>query len=234
MSKRLRRVFAPASIIACISLMFLCYTQSYGEAAETPAIMNSEFKYWTTDAVWNFKKPYLWEVSLLAGPNNRGFIRHDEAGGRLSLGMHVSQHGQDEQYLWATVHVRQNLGGRATRQLLDGALEAWVYPTFPHERYPDSGNPKNVFGIEINDGTNILWIVFSQQPNEVYRLKGHSIVIIDTPLNTWSYRIVQIGRYYADAGWRLPTNVALILLVGATRDAPGEYAGFIQSVKVGK
>lgn len=232
MTKRLRRVFAPASILSCVCLVFVFFTQLYGMTSETPAIMNPRFKYWTNDLVWRFKKPYLWEVSLLAGPNDKGFTRQDDVDGRNCLGMHISQDGEIDQYLWATVHVRQNLGGRATGQLFDGALEIWVYPTFLHERYPDSGHPKNVFGLEINDGTNILWIIFSKQSSEVYQIKGHRIVIIDTPLNTWSYRRMQMGKYYLDAGWKLPSEVALILLIGATRDAQGEYAGFVQELKV--
>jgi hypothetical protein len=234
MSKRLRRFFAPVSIVACICLVFASFTWYYGKVPEIPAIANPEFKYWTADPVLEFKKPYLWEVSLLVGPNNSGFIRHDEVKGRLCLGMHIFQHGGNEGNPWATVHVRQNLGGRATRQLFDGNLEMWVYPTFRHERDSNSGNPENVFGIEINDGTNLLWIVFSQQPDEIYKLRGHWVVVINTPLNVWSYRTVSIGKYYADAGWKPPTEVALILLAGATRGAPGEYAGFVQSVMVRK
>jgi len=101
-----------------------------------------------------------------------------------------------------------------------------------HQRYQDSGHPKNVFGIEINDGTNLLWIIFSEQPDEIYQIKGHLIVIINTPMNTWSHREVQVRNYYTYAGWKPPTEVALILLVGATRDMPGEYAGFFEEIKV--
>jgi len=144
----------------------------------------------------------------------------------------VYQDGASDAYAWATVHVRQNLRGRATRQILEGVLEMWVYPTFLHGRYPDSGHPKNVFGVEINDGTNILWIIFTDQPNEVYQIGLHRIVIVSTPLNQWSHREVRIGKYYSEAGWLLPSEVALILLVGATKGFPGEYAGFFQEIRV--
>lgn len=232
MTSRLRKLFAPVSMLVCLFLVLFFFTQMYGATSDMPAIVNPRFKYWTVDQVWKFRKPYMWEVSLLIGPNDDAFTILDEVGGKTCLGMHVSQDGEIDQYLWATVHVRQNLGGRATKQLYDGTLGVWVYPTFLHERYPDSGHPKNVFGIEINDGTNILWVIFSQQSNVTYSLKRHQVVVISTPLNAWSYREIQIGRYYAEAGWRRPSEVALILLVGATRDFRGQYAGFVQDLAV--
>jgi len=234
---QVRRFFGPASGIVCVCLIYAFFTQLYGTTLEPPAIVNPRFKYWTVDPAWKFRKPLGWEVSLLIGPGDEAFPLQDDVDGRFCLGMHVYQDGGDDSHLWATLHVRQNLNRRATQKLLEGTLGVWVYPTFLHERYPWSGHPKNVFGIEINDGTNVLWIVFSQQRNEIYQISGHQIVIIDTPLNRWSYREVQIGKYYASVGWKLPSEVALIFLVGATRGAGGLtirgwYAGFVQEVKV--
>jgi hypothetical protein len=234
---QVRRFFGPASGIVCVCLIYAFFTQLYGTTLEPPAIVNPRFKYWTVDPTWKFRKPLGWEVSLLIGPGDEAFPLQDDVDGRFCLGMHVYQDGGDDSHLWATLHVRQNLNRRATQKLLEGTLGVWVYPTFLHERYPWSGHPKNVFGIEINDGTNVLWIVFSQQRNEIYQISGHQIVIIDTPLNRWSYREVQIGKYYASVGWKLPSEVALIFLVGATKGAGGLtirgwYAGFVQEVKV--
>jgi len=228
----MRRFFAPASILICVCTISILFVRLYGVIPETPAVANPRFKYWTRDPIWNFTKPLMWEVSLLLGPEDRGFIRRDIINDKTCLGMHVYQDGANDTYPWATVHVRQNLRGRATKQLFEGTLEMWVYPTFVHQRYQDSGHPKNVFGIEINDGTNLLWIIFSEQPDGVYQIKRHLIVIINTPLNTWSHREVQVRNYYTHAGWKLPVEVALILLVGATRDAPGECAGFFEEIKV--
>jgi len=231
MKGTVRRFFAPVSVLICISMIAVLFTRLYGVTIESPAIANPRFKYWTTDPVLKLTKPLMWEVSLLIGPNDRGFIRRDTVEEQVCLGLHVYQDGASDAYAWATVHVRQNLRGRATRQILEGVLEMWVYPTFLHGRYPDSGHPKNVFGVEINDGTNILWIIFTDQPNEVYQIGLHRIVIVSTPLNQWSHREVRIGKYYSEAGWLLPSEVALILLVGATKGFPGEYAGFFQEIR---
>jgi len=232
MKEKVRRFFAPVSMLICIVMIAVLFTRLYGVTSESPAIANPRFKYWTSDPVLKFMKPLMWEVSLLIGPNDRGFIRRDTVDGQVCLGLHVYQDGASDAYAWATVHVRQNLRGTATRQLLEGTLEMWVYPTFMHGRYRDSGHPKNVFGVEINDGTNILWVIFSDQPNEVYQIGRHRIVIVSTPLNQWSHREVLIGKYYSEAGWLLPSEVALILLVGATKDFPGEYAGFFREIHV--
>jgi hypothetical protein len=233
----MKTLFGPASGLVSVFLIYAFFTQLYGTTLEPPAIINPRFKYWTLEPTWKFRKPLAWEISLLIGPRDEAFPAQDDVDGRSCLGMHVFQDGEDDSYLWATIHVRQNLNHVATRRLLEGTLGVWVYPTFMHERYSWSGNPRNVFGIEINDGTNVLWIVFSQQEEEVYQISGHQIVIINTPLNRWSYREVQIGKYYSNIGWKLPSQVALIFLVGATRGGGGLtvrgwYAGFIQEVKV--
>jgi len=232
MIRTVRRTFAPVSILICVGMISVLFTRLHGVTSESPAIVNPRFKYWTTDPVWKFMKPLMWEVSPLIGPNDHAFIRRDIVDGQLCLGTHVFQDGANDAYHWATIHVRQNLRGRATKQLFEGSLEMWVYPTFLHERYSESGHPENAFGVEVNDGMNILWIVFSDQPDEAYQIKRHRIVIINTPLNRWSHREVRIGKHYSDAGWQLPSEVALILLVGATKDFPGQYAGFFQEIRV--
>ena len=232
MTKSVRRIFAPASILICVCVISLLFVRLYGAMPEAPAIANPRFKYWTRDPLWNFTKPLMWEVSLLLGPKDHGFIRHDVVDGKTCLGMHVYQDGANDAHNWATVHVRQNLRGRAVKQLFEGTLEIWVYPTFMHRRHQNSGDPENVFGLEINNGTNLLWIIFSEQPTQVYQITRHLVVVINTPLNTWSRREVSIGNYCSEAGWTLPSEVALIFLVGATKGAPGEYAGFFQEIKV--
>ncbi len=232
MIKAVRRFFAPCSIVVCLSVISLLFTQLYGTTSEAPAIVNPRFKYWTPDPIWKFEKPFMWELSLLLGPYDRGLVRQDTVDGRICLGMHVFQDGANDEYHWATVHVRQNLRERATRKLFEGSLDMWVYPTFRHGRYPESGHPMNVFGVEINDGTNLLWLVFSDQPDQVYQIEHHRIVTISTPLNQWSHREVQIGKYYSDAGWKPPSEVALILLVGATKVYQGDFAGFFLEIRV--
>ena len=233
MTTTIRKIFAPASILICLCVISLLFVELYGAMPEAPAIANPAFKYWTRDPVWDFAKPLMWEVSLLLGPKDRGFIRRDVVDGRTCLGVHVYQDGANDAHNWATVHVRQNLRGKAVKQLFEGTLEIWVYPTFMHQRYQNSaGDPENVFGLEINNGTNLLWIIFSEQPTQVYQITRHLVVVINTPLNTWSRREVSIGNYCSEAGWTLPSEAALIFLVGATKGAPGEYAGFFQGIKV--
>jgi hypothetical protein len=232
MKTTMRKLFAPVSILICAAMIGSLFLRLQGVTQESPVIANPRFKYWTADPALKLMKPLMWEVYLLVGPNDRGFIRRDIVDGQTCLGLHAYQDGADDTYAWATVHVRQNLGGVATKRLLNGTLEVWVYPTFMHGRYTGSGHPKNVFGVEVNDGTNLLWIIFSDQPDDVYEIGRHRIVVINTPLNRWSHREVQIGKHYSEAGWPPPSHIALILLVGATKDYPGEYAGFFREIYV--
>ena len=216
----------------CIIIILLSFYQLYGQEYEGPVIVNSKFKYFTRDPLTNDTKPYLWESAYFKGPNDDVFIRQDIVEGYECLGMHVSQDGANDTYDWATIHVKQRIRGRSLDRILVGRVGVWAYPTFTYEFDERTKEPENVFGIEINDGENILWFVFSDSENQSYKLRNHEIVIIYTPLNEWSYRELDIAQQYKDAGWRLPKDISFILITGDTRIHPGNFSSYFREIIV--
>ncbi|MEM4246457.1 MAG: hypothetical protein QW390_04085, partial [Candidatus Bathyarchaeia archaeon] len=152
--------------------------------------------------------PYLWEVVYYKGEFDKAFIRRDFVDGVGCIGLHVYQDGINDTNVWATIHIKQAVGGRQLQRLFDSRIGVWVYPTFQYIYDKETKNPENVFGLEVNDGTHIVWFIFSDDPIAPYTLKNHHIIVIQTPLNKWSYREVSIREVYDDQGWPMPESVS--------------------------
>jgi hypothetical protein len=146
--------------------------------------------------------------------------------------MHIYQDGANDTYDWATIHIKQPIRGNALERMLEKKVGVWVYPTFPYIYDEIEKDPRNVFGIEINDGEHIIWFVFSNHPDQTYTLRNHRIVIIDTPLNEWSYREINIAEQYIEAGWELPEDISFIFITGATKVLEGNFSGYVKEIIV--
>lgn len=202
----------------------------YGEIFEVPPIVNPKFKHLTKDPVTQTLKPYMWEVDLILGPNDEAFLRSDVVGGQRCLGMHVLQDGAEDGFEWATIHVRQDLRGRAAQTVFGQSFTVAVFPTFSYVQ--DAGYPRNVFGLEIFDGTHLLWVIFSDRNTGIYQISQHRIIVVQTTLNEWSLREISLAHIYESAGWKTPSAFSFTFLVGATRGQPGRFAGFVKEIDV--
>ena len=234
MAKRSKiRVFtAPLTILMCALIIFISFNQLYGIKYEGPIVFNSKFQYHTKDPLTNGTKPYLWESSVFKGPNDEVFARQNTIENQYCLGMHIYQDGTNDTYDWATIHIKQPIRGNALERMLGKSVGIWVYPTFPYIYDEIEKDPRNVFGIEINDGEHIIWFVFSNHSDQTYTLRNHRIVIIDTPLNAWSYREINIAEQYIEAGWELPEDISFILITGATKVLEGNFSGYVKEIIV--
>ena len=228
----LRKLTAPISIILCVIIITISFFQLYGEEYQEPVVFNSKFKYFTKDPITNGSKPLLWETSYFKGPNDSVLIREDIVEGHKCLGLHVYQDGANDTYDWTTLHVKQRIRGNAMNQILNKKIGVWTYPTFTYRYNEISKEPENVFGIEINDGSKIFWFVFSNSEHKIFNLRNHRIVVISTPLNEWSYVEIDLAQHYKEAGWKLPDDVSLILICGATKIWPGIYSGFFREIVI--
>lgn len=228
----IRRFTAPLSLLMCILIIAISFYHFYGQEYEKPVILNSKFKYFTKDPITNDTKPYLWETAYFKGPNDSVFIRQDIIDGYNCLGMHVHQDGLNDTYDWATIHVKQRIRGISLEKTVQGKVGVWAYPTFTYRFHERSKEPENVFGIEINDGKNIIWYVFSDNEDQTYMLRNHRIVVIHTPLNKWSYRELDIAQQYKEAGWKLPNDISFILITGDTQGHPGNYSGYFREIVI--
>lgn len=227
-----RRFAAPASIALCAILLLASYHFYYGQAYKPPILLNTKFKLFTLDPETNSSRPLLWIVVYNKGPGDLAFIREDVVGGEKCLGLHVYQDGANDTYDWVSVHVKQKLVGKSVERLFKARIGLWVYPTFSYVYYGETGDPRNAFGVEINDGTHLLWFIFSDKNAGVYQLRNHRIVVIEAPLNQWSYVEIDVGEEYRKAGWEVPRDAFFILLVGATKHDPGWRAGFFKEILI--
>jgi len=215
--------------ILAISGAFILY---YGQIYQPSPLLNTNFKFWTYDPAKNVTRPYLWEVDLIQGPLDNATVYEFNVEGRPSVALRVFRTNENNTSVWTTVHLRQDLRGQGLEAIFRSKISLWVYPTFPYWYNPESKNPENVFGVEINDGTNLLWYVFSDQPSQVFQLPRHRIVLVQTPLNQWSLREVDIAQQYREAGWPKPQSISFILIAGTTWLRPGSWVGYASGMKV--
>ncbi len=52
-------------------------------------------------------------------------------------------------------------------------------------------------------------------------------------LNRWSEIRIDVSKQYMEAGWKEPSDLSFILICGATKMVPGNFAGFYQEMRVG-
>ncbi|MEM3596137.1 MAG: hypothetical protein QXL25_06065 [Candidatus Bathyarchaeia archaeon] len=221
-------------LILALLVATASFYQSLGEDIAYPMILNPKFKYLTRDQVTGGYKPFLWEVTYTKGPKDYAYTRHDTVEGLECLGLHVYQDGANDSYNWASIHVKQVLRGESISRLFESIIDVWVYSNFSFARDPMSNEPWNVFGLEINDGRNMVWVIFSEGPDEVYQLRNHRIIIMSTPLKHWSKRQIDLDKIYSDAGWERPEDLSLILICGATKMVSGKYSGYIKEIHIEK
>ncbi len=195
-------------------------------------MLNTNLKFWTLDQAKNLTRPYLWQVDIIKGRSDNVTIYPFTMENRPSIALRVDRNNQNNTSIWTTVHVRQDLHGRALDAIIRSKISLWVFPTFPYWYNAESKNPEITFGIEINDGTNLLWYVFANGPSQVFQLPHHRIVLIQTPLNTWSPREIDIAQQYQEAHWKTPESISFILILGATWVHPGDWVGYFASLSV--
>ena len=186
MRRDLATALSLVSVVACAVIMSSAYFRYHGQYQTPPPVLNGDFRYWTRDASSNQWKPYLWEVDTFKGPNDTLSVFQKKIEGRDCLALRVFQDGSNDTYDWASLHVRQEMRGQALKTLFISNIGLWVYPTFSYDSEVERYNPLNAFGVEVNDGTNLLWFVFSDANVGVYELVRHRIVVIPTPLGELS------------------------------------------------
>jgi hypothetical protein len=218
-----------ALCIVAISSAFVVY---YGQVFQPSPLLNTNMKFWTVDPTKNITIPYLWTVDLIEGPADNVTIYQSTINNQPAIALRVQRSNSNNSLIWTTVHVRQDLRGQGLDAIFRSKITLEVYPTFPYWYNPSSKNPENTFGVEINDGTNLIWYVFANEPNQVFQLPHHRIVLTQTPLNTWSTREIDIASQYEAAGWKKPEGISFTLILGTTWLHPGNWVGYISGISV--
>jgi len=149
-----------------------------------------------------------------------------------AIALRVIRTNPNNSQIWTTVHVRQDLRGQALEEIFRSKITIDVYPTFPYWYNPNSNNPENTFGIEINDGTNLLWYVFADEPSQIFQLPHTRIILTQTLLNTWSTRGIDVASQFKAAGWAMPESISFTLILGTTWLHPGNWVGYFSGLSV--
>ena len=226
MALNIKLTITVLSVSICILAVTFSFMSLYGQVFEPSPLLNTKMKFWTIDPTNNVTTPYLWQVDIIKGPHDNISIQQTEIANRQSLGLNLSRSNQNNTGVWTTVHVRQDVHGQALDALFRSHVSLWVYPTFDYRYDPNFKNPENTFGVEINDGTNLLWYVFADNQSQVFQLPHHRIVLMQTPLKSWSLRELDIGKQFQEAGWKEPESLSFILILGTTWIHPGTWWGY--------
>jgi hypothetical protein len=180
----------------------------------SPPILNANFKYWITDQGDKKHKPFDWQLLETIGKGDAVSISHEIIDGRYALEMSVTQDGVQDEHDWALANVRQLM------KFPTSSIGLWVYPTFT---YKDSASPQNVLGLETNDGTHVVWFVFSDDGEGTYGLSNQRTIVVKAPLNEWSYHEIDVAEEYQELGYQSPEYLFFGPVVGASTSSPGTY-----------
>jgi hypothetical protein len=215
--------------LLAVSVAFMSY---YGQIYQPSPLLNTNLKFWTLDPNQNTTRPYLWQVDIIKGPFDNVTLSRVNFYDHAAVELNIDRNNQNNSNVWTTLHIRQDLRGQALDVIFRSTISLWVYPTFHYWYNLDNKNPENTFGIEINDGENLLWYVFSDNPSEAFQLPHHRIVVMQTPLNTWSFRQVNIAEEWQAAGYPTPQSISFILILGTTWVHPGSWVGYFSDMSV--
>lgn len=230
--KPIRPAVVVVALSVCILVISLSFISYYGQVDQPSPLLNTNMKFWTLDSASNTTKPYLWQVDIIKGPLDNVSTYQFDVQGRSAIALRVERSNQNNTSVWTTLHVRQDLNGQGLDALFRSRISLSVFPTFPYLYDNSSHNPENAFGVEMNDGTNLVWFIFADEPSQVFQLPHHRIVLTQTPLNTWSLREIDVARQYEEAGWSKPQSLSFILLLGTTRVHPGNWVGYVSGLTV--
>lgn len=204
----------------------------YGRIEQPSPILNVNQKLWTFDPAKNTSKPYLWDVDIIKGAPDNVSIFQANIKNQSAIGLRLDRVNENNSDVWTTLHIRQDLHGQALDAVFRSEISLMVFPTFHLWFDPNTHTPENAFGIEINDGTNLLWFVFTDSPTETFQLPHHRIILTETPLNEWSTRTVDIATQWKDAGWTKPDSLSFMLIIGTTLLHTGIWVGYFSNLNV--
>ena len=220
------------SVALCFLVISAAFASYYGQVFQPSPLLNSNMKFWTFDPATNSTEPYLWQIDVIKNPADNVSVYRTVVANRSGVALWVYRSNENGSSVFTTVHLRQDLHGQALDTAFNSTISLWVFPTFSYWYDLRYKNPENVFGIEINDGVNLVWYVFADDQSQVFQFPHHRIVVIQTPLHVWSYRTINIAHEYAEAGWKKPESLSFILILGTTNIYPGNWVGYFSGLSV--
>ena len=232
MREKIRAAVALAVLSLSVLATSFAFIAYYGQIFQPAPLLNTNMEYWTIDPAKNITTPYLWTIDLIEGPTDNVSVFQAVVEGRSALGLRVIRTNANNSQIWTTAHVRQDVHGPSLAAIYHANITLGVFPTFQYLYNPNTRNPENAFGVEINDGTNLIWYIFADEPSQTVQLPHHRIILTRTPLNIWSNRTLNISSQYAAAGWEKPVSISFTFIIGTTWLHLGNWVGYFSNLLV--
>jgi len=83
-----------------------------------------------------------------------------------------------------------------------GELSTWVHP--PPLKPTSRIEPTNAYGLEFDDGSHKLWILFGSESAAGYLADNHYYIFKPAPLDEWSQQKIDLRAIYNELDWELP------------------------------
>ena len=210
--KRLRRYFAPISVIILVLAGGFAFLNLQGTYSGPPPILDPDFKLWT--GTGNASQLIVWNLETTNLANMQYTTTSSDFHGRDALRLTLFQSGIGTHV--AYLRLSETMDGARLAALMNSTVGLWVFKEPCNCDSSPFGKGSALFAVETNDGIHTLSFVFTDQRQGTVTLLSHRIVFIPTPSNQWTLEFVNIGREYWNANWGAPgvLTFSLIFSVG--------------------
>jgi len=206
-------------LVAGVSFNYLRSRPEY----PPPAILDPAFDLWVSDRESGQKRPLVWELDSVKGVGDQVMLEETVLAGKTTLEIRVFEDGFDEVGVY--VRLKQMIDGARLRAFLDSEVGVWVFLESSSKEQSDS--PSTIFGVQTNDGLNMLTFIFSEEASHPQQAPGSRTVFLATPSGRWAYQRIDVAGEYKDAHWKKPERLSFGVTLGAQASAPGWHVGYV-------
>lgn len=127
----------------------------------------------------------------------------------------------------------------------NGDLSTWVHP--PQRQSAATLDPSSAYGLEFDDGSHKLWVLFGSDAGTGYIAEDHYYINQPAPPDRWSEQHIDLRAIYDQLDWELPpllrivrkdlellTRMVTVRLIVAARDhqETGEVTGMFGPLSI--
>ena len=230
--KHVRKLTAPLSAVFLILVAGFAFTRLQARTEYPPPILDPEFNLWASDPEFGGKKPMVWELEYVGSAGDRVLLKETVIADRKALEIQIFQDGADENLTY--VRLGQTIDGARARALFDENIGIWVILQSSCDCKGPVSDQTVTFGIETNDGTHTLSLLFVETTAEMSISPTHRTIFLKTPMGEWTHHPIDLLEQYEDAQWKLPDRISLSIVFGVPGPASDWYAVFVYGFSVTK
>jgi len=217
-----------ASLVALIEPGMSEWVEIYQFGAAPATLVNGTFAYWADYA--GAPMPLGWNPVLVGGQGDSADIRAAGLNGEGGVRLVVYEDGFTEGDATST---HAGLSRRMAFPRTD--VRVTVMPGVNTESLGATPLGPAIHFLD-GEGHSVI-LGFSDQIEEeqvaVCGECGHVAVMQPAPLYRWSEHSIDVGKYWLEAGWEVPDEVTLLVVLSAHADYPGYYTFHVGSVTCG-